>query len=262
MIELRSVSFSYGSRVALRDLSFSIPAGAVYGLLGPNGAGKSTTLKALRGRIRPMSGSLTVLGEQPWAASASWRAKIGWMGEQPGHYERLSARSNLSFFARILGVPPGRVDDLLRLVGLEDRAEETVRRLSRGMRQRLALARALLGQPQLLYLDEPTAGLDLVVARQVRELICDYARKGGTVVVTTHDLREAEEICDLVGILEGGSLRGSQSPADWWRQVLGEELPPPSQRVSLERVYWKLHEEKPVQAGGKARGPEESQALA
>jgi ABC-2 type transport system ATP-binding protein len=245
-VQLQSVSYSYGARAALKDVSLTIPTGAIYGLLGPNGAGKSTTLKVLRGRLRPSGGTVVVLGEKPWSAPPSWRSRIGWVGEQPGHYERLSARSNLLFFARLLGAAPKRVDELLAVVGLADRASDTVRGLSRGMRQRLALARALLGSPELLFLDEPTAGLDLVVARQVRQLIRDYGRQGGTVVVTTHDLREAEEICDLVGILEAGVMRGSQSPQAWCQEILGEELPPPSERVSLERVYWKLYENSQV----------------
>jgi ABC-2 type transport system ATP-binding protein len=129
------------------------------------------------------------------------------MLEEPGHYERLPLRSNLAFFARLYGAPSGRVDELLELVGLQDKAGEPVARLSRGMRQRLALARALVGSPRVLFLDEPTAGLDPHAARGVRCLIEDFCRQQGTVFLTTHFMEEAEELCHQAAWLPWGTLR-------------------------------------------------------
>ncbi len=221
---MHDVHRSYGSLPALRGVSFAVPEGEVFGLLGPNGAGKTTAIRVLTGQLRPSGGQVRVLGVDPAASSRDLSRKIGVMLEEPGHYERLPLRSNLAFFARLYGAGPGRVEELLELVGLQDKAGEPVARLSRGMRQRLALARALVGSPQVLFLDEPTAGLDPHAARGVRRLIEEFCRRQGTIFLTTHFMEEAEELCHQVGILDQGRLVALGNPQDLCREFLPEQV--------------------------------------
>jgi ABC-2 type transport system ATP-binding protein len=223
-LEMQDVHRFYGSLPALCGVSFTVPEGEVFGLLGPNGAGKTTTIRLLTGQLRPHGGRVRVLGLDPDTSSRELSVKIGVVLEEPGHYERLPLRSNLTFFARLYGAPPGRVDELLELVGLQDKAGEPVSRLSRGMRQRLALARALVGSPRLLFLDEPTAGLDPHAARGVRSLIEEFCRQQGTVFLTTHFMEEAEELCHQVGILDQGRLVALGNPQDLCRESLPEQI--------------------------------------
>lgn len=221
-LEMHDVHRSYGSLAALRGVSFAVPEGEVFGLLGPNGAGKTTAIRLLTGQLHPHRGQVRVLGVDPAASSRDLSKRIGVMLEEAGHYERLPLRSNLTFFARLYGAGPERVQELLELVGLQDKSGEPVARLSRGMRQRLALARALVGSPRVLFLDEPTAGLDPHAARGVRRLIEDFCARQGTVFLTTHFMEEAEELCHQVGILDRGRLVALGNPQDLCRESLPE----------------------------------------
>ncbi len=223
-LRMQDVQRSFGSLRALEGLSLTVPAGEVFGLLGPNGAGKTTTIRLLTGQLRPDHGQIRVLDLDPAAEPRRLRSQIGVMLEEPGHYERLPARSNLAFFARLHGASLKVVEDLLVRVGLQDKAGEPVARLSRGMRQRLALARALVGSPRLLFLDEPTAGLDPHAARGVRRLVHDFCSGGGTVFLTTHYMEEAEELCHQVGILDKGRLVVRGNPQDLCRELLPEPV--------------------------------------
>ncbi len=223
-LEMHEVQRAYGSLPALRGVSLTVPQGTVFGLLGPNGAGKTTTIRLLTGQLRPHAGQVRVLGLDPVASSRELSRKIGVMLEEPGHYERLPVRSNLRFFARLHGVGAERVEELLALVGLCGKAGEPVGRLSRGMRQRLALARALVGSPRVLFLDEPTAGLDPHAARGVRRLIEEFCGGQGTVFLTTHFMEEAEELCHQVGILDQGRLVALGNPQDLCRETLPEQI--------------------------------------
>lgn len=194
----------FGDRVAFEDVSFEIAYGEVFGFLGPNGAGKTTTVRTLGTLMSPSSGSATVAGI-PLAPEngVEIRRRIAIMTETPGLYERLTVAENLECFADLYEVPDphARIERALRAVNLTDRAGDACGTLSKGLRQRVAVARALLSDPEVLFLDEPTAGLDPAASRDVHELIAALGRRGVTIFLTTHRLEEAEKLCDRVAIL-------------------------------------------------------------
>ena len=194
----------FGDRVAFDDVSFEVGYGEVFGFLGPNGAGKTTTVRTLGTLLAPTSGSATVAGLRLGADTGSEiRSRISIMPESPGLYLRLSVAENLECFAGLyeLSDARARILDALKAVNLVDRADDPCRSLSKGLRQRVGLARALLNDPSILFLDEPTSGLDPVAAREVHELISGLRRRGVTIFLTTHRLDEAERLCDRVAIL-------------------------------------------------------------
>lgn len=194
----------FGERTAFADVTFSVGYGEVFGFLGPNGAGKTTTVRTLGTLLTPTAGSATVAGLPLNAANGvEIRRRIAVMPESPGLYLRLSVAENLDFFAGLYELDDRRtrIERALRAVNLLDRADDPCRALSKGLRQRVGLARALLSDPQVLFLDEPTSGLDPLAARDVHELIDDLRRRGVTIFLTTHRLAEAEALCDRVGIM-------------------------------------------------------------
>ncbi|PWI45033.1 ABC transporter ATP-binding protein [Streptomyces sp. ICBB 8177] len=194
----------FGGRTAFADVTFSVDYGEVFGFLGPNGAGKSTTVRTLGTLLFPTSGSATVAGlALSPANSGEIRRRIAVMPESPGLYLRLSVAENLDFFAGLYGLDDRRtrIERCLRAVNLLDRADDLCRSLSKGLRQRVGLARALLSDPRILFLDEPTSGLDPLAARDVHQLIDRLRNRGVTIFLTTHRLAEAEALCDRVGIL-------------------------------------------------------------
>jgi ABC-2 type transport system ATP-binding protein len=195
---------NFGSRVAVDDVSFNVAAGEVFGFLGPNGAGKTTTVRMLGTLIAPTSGTATVAGLplEP-ANGVEIRQRISVMTETPGLYQRLTVAENLEFFAGLYGLrePRERIDFALDAVNLASRANDPCGSLSKGLRQRVGLARAVLNDPAILFLDEPTSGLDPVATREVNELIEGLRGRGVTVFLTTHRLEEAERLCDRVAIL-------------------------------------------------------------
>ncbi len=194
----------FGDRSAFEDVSFDVGRGEVFGFLGPNGAGKTTTVRTLGTLIAPTSGSATIAGFPLTPENGvEIRRRIAVMPESPGLYLRLSVVENLECFADLYEVPdPGdRIDRALRAVNLAERARDTCGTLSKGLRQRVALARTLLSDPEVLFLDEPTSGLDPVAAREVHELIDGLRKRGVTIFLTTHRLEEAERLCDRVAIL-------------------------------------------------------------
>jgi ABC-2 type transport system ATP-binding protein len=198
------LSKRFGDRLAFDDVSFEVGHGEVFGFLGPNGAGKTTTVRTLGTLIAPSSGSATILGIPLLPENGvEIRRRIAIMPESPGLYLRLSILENLECFAELYEAPDPRerIDRALRSVNLVDRTRDTCGTLSKGLRQRVAVARALLGDPEVLFLDEPTSGLDPVAARDVHELIDDLRRRGVTIFLTTHRLEEAERLCDRVAIL-------------------------------------------------------------
>ncbi len=208
MISARGLSRSFDGHPAVQDLTFDVPEGALFALLGPNGAGKTTTVRLLLGLIAPTAGTATVagrrLGDGP-DANRAIRALSGLLTETPGFYDRMSAWDNLVFFGRLYGLPDivlrRRIEHYLRLLELWDRRASPVGAFSKGMKQRLAIIRALFHDPRVMFLDEPTAGLDPEAALAVRELILRLKTEGRTIVVCTHNLDEAERLADLVGIL-------------------------------------------------------------
>lgn len=214
VIQAERLSRSYDGVPALCDVSFELRRGQVLGYLGPNGAGKSTTVRILLGLLAPSGGSVRVLGLDPRRDGLEVRRRTGVVFDSAGHYGRLSVESNLKFFARLYGAHQDQVERLLETVGLAHRRRDPVERLSRGMKQRLALARALVHAPEVLILDEPTAGLDPLAARQVRALIGEFRAGGGSVLLTTHYLEEADQLCDTIVILDAGSILAQGSPQE------------------------------------------------
>jgi ABC-type multidrug transport system ATPase subunit len=205
VIDTRALSKRYGETiVAVDSLDLRVRRGEVYGFLGPNGAGKTTTLRMLLALVRPTSGSATVLGEPP--GTAAGLARIGAMVEAPAFYPYLSGRDNLRVLARYAGVPEDRVAAVLEHVDLVDRADDRAATYSMGMKQRLGLAAALLKDPELLILDEPTNGLDPAGVAEMREFIRSLAQGGRTVLLSSHLMGEVEQVSDRVGIIRDGAL--------------------------------------------------------
>jgi ABC-2 type transport system ATP-binding protein len=217
---------------ALDDLSLEVPAGSVYGFLGPNGAGKTTTIRLLLGLLPPTSGTAQVLGYDIRTQAAAIRACTGALLEHSGLYERLSAAENLEFYGRIYRLPPAarqaRIRELLTHFGLWDRRDDLVAGWSRGMQQKLAVARALLAAPPLIFLDEPTAGLDPVATAELRDDLAALAHQQGvTIFLTTHNLAEAERLCAEVAVIRNGRLLAVGPPA-----TLGAGKEPPRLTVA------------------------------
>jgi ABC-2 type transport system ATP-binding protein len=216
----------FGDRVAFSDVSFDVAYGEVFGFLGPNGAGKTTTVRALGTLIAPTSGSATVAGI-PLSPEhdVEIRERIAVMPESPGLYLRLTVTENLEFFAGLYGLHGAgtRIREALAAVNLSDRAADLCGGLSKGLRQRVGLARALLSDPVILFLDEPTSGLDPVAAREVHNLIVGLRQQGVTIFLTTHRLDEAERLCDRVAILNT-TLRTVGRPEDLRAQLFTKAL--------------------------------------
>jgi len=194
--------------VAVRHLNLEVAEGQVYGLLGPNGSGKSTTLKILLGLVAATEGETKIFGQD----SRDYRShkEVGFLPENPYFYKFLTAGETLRFFGKICGLRPkemdGRIDELLELVGLQDAKHRRVGGFSKGMLQRIGLAQALIQDPRLLVLDEPTAGVDPLGSRQIRDLILELKKRGKTVLLTSHLLEQVQEVCDRVGIMARGEM--------------------------------------------------------
>jgi len=221
-ISVTGLTKRYGPRTVVDAFDLEVPRGVVAGFVGPNGAGKTTTMSMLLGLVRPSAGTGTVLGE-PLTDPATYLRRVGAMVEGPAFYPSLSGRRNLAMFATIGRHDPASVDRVLDVVGLADRADDRYRSYSLGMKQRLGIAAALLGDPELLVLDEPANGLDPQGVREMRALIGAVAGRGRTVLVSSHDLSELEQLCDwLVLIDTGRSLY--QGPADALLDADGSDL--------------------------------------
>jgi ABC-2 type transport system ATP-binding protein len=226
VLSVEGLGKRFGDKVAFADVSFEIGQGEVFGFLGPNGAGKTTTVRTLGTLIAPTSGSAVVAGLPLTPANgAEIRRRIAIVPESPGLYQRLSVRENLECFADLYGTsdPRERITRVLTAVNLADRADDVSGELSKGLRQRLALARALLADPAVLFLDEPTSGLDPVAAQEVLSLIEGLRRDGVTIFLTTHRLDEAERLCDRVAILNT-TLRMTGRPAELRDQLFARTL--------------------------------------
>ena len=209
---------------AVRGVDFAIEAGELFGLLGPNGAGKTTTIKMLITLLIPTAGKATVLGLDVVENAREVRKRIGYVfGGERGVYERLSGYDNLRYFAELYGVPPRdqkrRIEELLELVGLKGREHERAEGYSRGMKQRLHVARGLLHDPEVLFLDEPTIGLDPVGARDVRAMIASLTDAGKTVLLTTHYMVEADALCDRIAVITKGAIVAEGTPEQLKRGV-------------------------------------------
>jgi ABC-2 type transport system ATP-binding protein len=198
------LSRHFGNRVALEDVSFTLERGEIFALLGPNGAGKTTTLRILAGLIAPSSGTVAIDGQPMGPESApQLRSRIGFLTEAPGLWDRLTVRDNLLVYARMYGLPSPRraVDEALARFEIGDRSDDRAAQLSKGLKQRVALARSLLHDPRIAMLDEPTSGLDPASAREVRDLILELRAQGRTVLLCTHNLDEVERVANRVAVL-------------------------------------------------------------
>ena len=213
----------FGDVPAVENITLTVPRGTVFGFLGPNGAGKTTTIRLLLGLIPPSGGSLRVLGHSLPADGLEVRRRTGVVLEHHGLYEGLSVRASLEFAARAYGMgraeAAARVTELGERFRLADRLGSRPQTLSRGMRQRMSIARALVGSPELLVLDEPTNGLDAQAAADLRALLVDLVKQGTTVFLTTHLLAEAERLCDEVTVIKSGRLVATGTPADLRREA-------------------------------------------
>jgi ABC-2 type transport system ATP-binding protein len=226
MISADGISRRFGDRRAVEDVSFEVEAGEVFGLLGPNGAGKTTTLRMLGGLIPPTSGRVRIGGQSFTRANgASLRAQIGFLTETPGFWEHLSLEDNLGVYARLFSLPTPAlaVERVLRQLELWDRRADRVALLSKGLKQKLALARALVHDPKVILLDEPTANLDPQTSHAVRDLLRRLRGEGRAIVVSTHNLDEAERLSDRVGLVRG-TLVALGPPAVLRRDVFGRRL--------------------------------------
>jgi ABC-2 type transport system ATP-binding protein len=225
MIETQELTRRFETTLAVDRLTLEVHDGEIFGFLGPNGAGKTTTLRMLSALIAPTSGAAKVAGYVIGEQDQEIRRRVGILTESPGLYDRLSAAYNLQFFARLYEVEdvPGQVERYLRLLGLWDRRGEPAGTFSKGMRQKLAIARALLHEPQVLFLDEPTSGLDPEAAHLVREFIADLKKEGRTIFLCTHNLDEADRLCDRIAVFNT-SLLALDSPAGLRRQLYGRTV--------------------------------------
>jgi ABC-2 type transport system ATP-binding protein len=244
IVQVEDLAKHYGDVRALDGVSLRAAAGEVFGLLGHNGAGKSTMIRILTGRARPTSGRATVLGHEVPRDLAAVRGQINLVAEIPNVYQRATAKENLELFCTLYGLPKRRAAEVLEEVRLSQVAKRKVKTFSTGMRQRLLLARALLNTPRVLFMDEPTRGLDPQSARDLRQLVTRLAEEGATIFLTTHDMNEADELCARVAFLAEGRIVALDTPRAL-KLSLGEEAPEAD--VVLEdgsELRLKLHEER------------------
>jgi ABC-2 type transport system ATP-binding protein len=232
-IETYELTRDYDGVHAVDHLTFGVEAGEIFGFLGPNGAGKTTTIKMLTGLLRPTSGQATVWGHDIVRERSQIKPVIGVVFEYQNIYERMTAAENLRFSARLYGVNGKRVEQMLAQVGLSDQGRKKTADFSNGMKQRLLIARALLHQPQVLFLDEPTKGLDPGVARDIHAIVLGLKAVGVTVFLTTHYMEEADRLCDRVAILDSGRIVALDTP-----QILKQNSR--QENASLEDVFLTL----------------------
>lgn len=210
----RELALSFGENQVLNNISFEIPAGEIFGLLGPSGAGKTTLIKILTGQLKPDEGCALLLGRDTRELRAVEHGQIGMMMDNFGLYDRMSVMSNLSFYADIYHVSRSRIPDILKSIGLYEARNTAAAKLSKGMKNRLSLARALMNDAKILFLDEPTSGLDPSTTREIHEVLKEQRERGATIFLTTHNMYEAEALCSHVALLSRGRILEYGTPAD------------------------------------------------
>lgn len=225
MIHAENLTKEFDGHVAVERLSLDIPTGEVFGFLGPNGAGKTTTVRMLVSLIAPTSGTATVAGYRLGEDDREIRRHVGILTEAPGLYERLSAERNLQIYAHLYEVEDvaGQVEKYLRTLGLWERRTDAAGTFSKGMKQKLSIARALLHEPAVMFLDEPTSGLDPEAAKLVRDFVSDLRDQGRTIFMCTHNLDEAERLCDRIAVFNR-TLRVVDTPAGLRRRLYGRQV--------------------------------------
>jgi ABC-2 type transport system ATP-binding protein len=211
-IVAEELTYSFGDLVAVDHISFSVAQGEILGFLGPNGAGKTTTVKILTGQLQPKAGKAVLLGMDVAQNIERVQAEIGVCFEDTNLYQRMSALENLNLFAKLFGVKGFDAYALLERVGLAGREKDRVENYSKGMKQRLMVARSLVSQPQILFLDEPTAGLDPVSSEAIRNIILEERKRGATIFLTTHDMMEADKLSDRVAFMNQGKIVALDTP--------------------------------------------------
>jgi len=251
-LSIRGLSKTFGGKVAGDDLSLEVRAGELFALLGPNGAGKTTTLRMVAGLLKPNGGEISVFGHDVLNDPAAAKQVIAWAPDEPMLYDRLTPLEYLEFVAGLWGVEPAvampKAEELLRWLGLWDNRAERCEGFSRGMKQKTALAGALIHDPQLLILDEPLTGLDAAVARQVKDLLQERVKGGATVILTTHILEVAERMADRIGIIQHGRLV-AEGTLDELRARTGEG------RATLEDLFLELTGEGEAEDAAPASAP-------
>jgi ABC-type multidrug transport system ATPase subunit len=234
------LTYHYGILVAVDQIDFSVAEGEILGFLGPNGAGKSTVVKLLTGQLRPKAGRATVLGMDVARKPKQIQAQIGVTFESTNLYEELSGLENLNLFARLFGVRNFNADALIERVGLGGRGRDLVARYSKGMKQRLMVGRALINRPQVLFLDEPTDGLDPISAEAIRQIILEERQRGATVFLTTHDMMEADKLSDRVAFIERGKIAAIDTPhalkQRYGRRALKAQVALPDGRLEQREI--------------------------
>lgn len=212
IIEVNQLTRKFDHFYAVNGISFNVDKGEVFGFLGPNGAGKTTTIRMLTGQLRPTSGSALINGVEVWTDPIESKKQIGIVFEFQNLYERMTGLENLEFAAELYKIKKSRVHDVLERVHLQQKAKQKVSQYSNGMKQRLMIARAVLHEPSILFLDEPTRGLDPLIAREIRSLITEIAQQGTTIFLTTHYMEEADQMCDRVAIMDQGKIVALDRP--------------------------------------------------
>lgn len=247
-IETHGLTKDYGNIVAVNGLNLNVRPGIVYGFLGPNGAGKSTTINMLMGFVKPTNGTASVLGYDIKTQHYEIRKLTGYLPERPAFYDDLSGNDNIYYFGRLMGIEDlsARSAELLKRVGLEGRGNDKVRTYSHGMRQRLGIAIALLGNPKLLILDEPTTGLDPQGSHDIREIIEKLKSENVTIFLSSHILHEVQEISDVVGIIKNGKLIVEKPIGEFLHSVEGN--------MSMVEITAPKFEESYIQAIQKIKG--------
>lgn len=214
VIQVNHLAKQFKKETALKDISFSVQSGEIFGFLGPSGAGKTTTIKILTGQLTQSAGNASVLGKPVEQINETIYEQIGIITDNSGLYEKMSVYQNLAFFARLLEIDKKRIELLLRKVGLWAHQKKLAGKLSKGMKQRLVLARAILHEPKVLFLDEPTSGLDPSTSEAVHQLLLELKQKGTAIFLTTHNMEEAAKLCDQVALLNDGLIVESGSPKE------------------------------------------------
>jgi len=223
-ISVENLGKKYKEVQAIKSLTFDVNKGEIFGFLGPNGAGKTTTIKILTTQLRPTSGTAAVLGNDVVENPAAIRERIGVVFEEQNIYPRLTVFQNLKFFAQLYGLENKRVYEVLEFVQLSHRAKDQADKLSRGLKQRIIIARALLTDPDLIFMDEPTSGLDPHIARNIRNMVKGLSDRGKTIFLTTHYMEEADELCHRVAIINEGNIVKLDTPARLKENIGSTEL--------------------------------------
>ena len=256
-IEVHDLRKNFGHIEAVRGISFEVETGEIFGFLGHNGAGKTTTIRMLTGQLTPSGGTGRIGDFDIVRERSQIKSIIGVVFEDQNLYDRMSGRENLMFFARLHGVDARRVDELLAMVGLQDRAGDRVKKYSNGMKQRLMIARALLNRPSVLFLDEPTRGLDPAAAHDIRQVIAELARQGTTAFLSTHYMEEADQLCRRVAFISEGRIVALNTPRELKLRYGRRE----AQVVLVDRSEHTLSLTDPAQAGRLAEWTAAGQVL-